>query len=133
ITELLARGIIPIINENDTVVIDELTFVDNHMLSALVSGFIYADYLIILTDINVVYDKNLKLHSDAKKIDYLYQITEEMITSTESSGYKMGTGGMKSKLVAAKRAISLGVPIFVGVGTGDEKLLNILHGDGDGT
>ena len=133
ITELLARGIIPIINENDTVVIDELTFGDNDMLSALVSGFIHADYLIILTDINGVYDKNPKLHSDAKKIDYLYQITEEMIISTESSGSKMGTGGMKSKLVAAKRAISLGVPVFVGVGNGDDKLLNILHGHGDGT
>src|SRR5690625_7460510 len=82
------------------------------MLSALVSGFIHADYLIILTDINGVYDKNPKLHADAKKIDYLYQITEEMILATESSGSKMGTGGMKSKLVAAKRAISLGVPIF---------------------
>src|SRR5690625_70160 len=133
ITELLTRGIIPIINENDTVVIDELTFGDNDMLSALVSGFIHADYLIILTDINGVYDKNPKLHADAKKIDYLYQITEEMILATESSSSKMGTGGMKSKLVAAKRAISLGVPIFVGVGKGDDKLLNILHGHGDGT
>src|SRR5699024_7301181 len=133
ITELLARGIVPIINENDTVVIDELTFGDNDMLSALVSGFIHADYLIILTDINGVYDKNTKLHSDATKIDYLYQIREEMITSTESSGSKIETGGMKYKLVAAKREIFLSVPIFVGVGTGDEKFLNILHGDGDGT
>src|SRR5699024_10650298 len=133
ITELLARGIIPIINENDTVVIDELTFGDNDMLSALVSGFIHADYLIILTDINGVYDKNPKLHSDAKKIDYLYQITEEMIISTESSGSKMGTGSMKSKLVAAKRAISLGVPVLGGVAHGDERLLKLLHGHGAGT
>src|SRR5699024_6724199 len=94
ITELLNRIIIPIINENDTVVIYELTYGDNDMLSALVSGFIHADYLIILTDINGVYDKNPKLHADAKKIDYLYQITEEMILATESSGSKMGTGGM---------------------------------------
>src|SRR5699024_3542638 len=113
-------------NENDTVVIDEITFSDNDMLSALVSGFIHADYLIILTDINSVYDKNPKLHADAKKIDYIYQITEEMILATESSGSKMGTGGMKSKLVAAKRAISLGDPIFVGVGKGDDKLINII-------
>src|SRR5699024_11510037 len=104
------------INENDTVVIDELTINDNDILSALVSGFIHAVYLIILTEINGVYDKNRKLHADAKKIDDLYQITEGMILATESSGSKMGTGGMKSKLVAAKRAISLGVPIFVGVG-----------------
>src|SRR5699024_1208748 len=116
ITELLTRGIIAIISDNDTDVIDELTFCYNDVISAFVSCFIHADYLIILTDINGVYDKNPKLHADAKKIDYLYQITEEMILATESSGSKMGTGGMKSKLVAAKRAISLGVPIFVGVG-----------------
>src|SRR5690625_7974405 len=58
ITELLERGILPIINENDTVAIDELTFGDNDMLSALVSGFIHADQLIILTDINGIYDAN---------------------------------------------------------------------------
>src|SRR5699024_4951960 len=111
-----------------TVVIDQLTFRDNDMLSALVSGFIHADYLIILTDINGVYDKNPKLHADAKKIDYLYQITEEMILATESSGSKMGTGGMNYKLVAAKREISLGVPSVVGGRKGYDKLLNILHG-----
>lgn len=132
-SELLDRGILPIINENDTVVIDELTFGDNDMLSALVSGFIHADQLIILTDVNGFYDKNPKLHADAKKIDYLETITKEMILSTESSGSSVGTGGMKSKLVAAKRALSLGVPVFIGVGTGDDKLLNILLGKGDGT
>ncbi len=132
-SELLDRGILPIINENDTVVIDELTFGDNDMLSALVSGFIHADQLIILTDVNGFYDKNPKLHADAKKIDYLETITKEMILSTESSGSSVGTGGMKSKLVAAKRALSLGVPVFIGVGTGDDKLLNILKGKGDGT
>ena len=133
ISELLARGILPIINENDTVVIDELTFGDNDMLSALVSGFIHADELIILTDVNGIYDKNPKLHASAKKINKLHQITEEMILSTESSSSSVGTGGMKSKLVAAKRALSLGVPVFVGVGTGEDKLINILLGQGDGT
>src|SRR5690625_4594709 len=58
ISELLERGILPIINENDTVAIDELTFGDNDMLSALVSGFLHADQLIILTDINGIYDAN---------------------------------------------------------------------------
>src|SRR5699024_2183587 len=133
ITELLTRGIIPIINENDTVVIDELTFGDNDMLSALVSGFIHADYLIILTDINGVYDKNPTLHADGKKRDLVEEITEGVDLEDGSCGSKRGEGGKKSELVAAKRAISLGVPIFVGVGKGDDKLLNILHGHGDGT
>ncbi len=133
ISELLDRGILPIINENDTVVIDELTFGDNDMLSALVSGFVHADQLIILTDVNGFYDKNPKLYPDAKRIDYLEKITDEMILTTESTGSSLGTGGMKSKLLATKRALSLGVPVFIGVGSGNDKLINILAGDGDGT
>ncbi|HLR60448.1 MAG TPA: glutamate 5-kinase [Pseudogracilibacillus sp.] len=133
ISELLARNILPIINENDTVVIDELTFGDNDMLSALVSGFIHADELIILTDVNGIYDKNPKLHANAQKISNLNVITDQMILSTESSGSNVGTGGMKSKLVAAKRALSLGTSVFIGVGTGDNKLIDILKGQGDGT
>ncbi|WP_029270926.1 glutamate 5-kinase [Virgibacillus alimentarius] len=133
ITELLSRGILPIINENDTVVIDELTFGDNDMLSALVSGFIHADQLIILTDINGIYDENPRTNPFAKKFNYLDNITDEMIESAGEAGSKVGTGGMKSKLLAAKRAISLGVPVFVGYGKGKEKFIDILNGKGNGT
>lgn len=132
-TELLDRGILPIINENDTVAIDELTFGDNDMLSALVSGFIHADQLIILTDINGLYDDNPKTNPNAKKIDFLEEITEEMMGVAGSAGSKIGTGGMKSKLQAAKTATSLGVPVFIGYGSGPNKLLNIIKGEGDGT
>ena len=69
--ELLERGILPIINENDTVSVEELTFGDNDMLSALVSGFIHADQLIILTDINGLYDSNPRTNPLAKKLDSL--------------------------------------------------------------
>lgn len=133
ITELLERGMLPIINENDTVVIDELTFGDNDMLSALVSGFIHADQLILLTDINGLYDDNPKTNPLAKRIDYLEDITDEFMQAAENKGSKVGTGGMKSKLQAAKTAQSLGVPVFIGVGKGDDKLLRILAGKGDGT
>lgn len=132
-SELLDRGILPIINENDSVVIDELTFGDNDMLSALVSGFIHADNLIILTDVNGLYDKNPKMYADAERIDTLTKITDDMIIRTESTGSKVGTGGMKSKLEAAKTALSLGVPTFIGIGEGDNKLVDILAGRGDGT
>lgn len=133
ITELLDRNILPIINENDTVAIDELTFGDNDMLSALVSGFIHADQLIILTDINGLYDQNPRLNPLAKKIDYLDEITDEMMAAADSTGSKFGTGGMQSKLQAAKTAMSLGVPVFIGHGEGPNKLLDILKGNGDGT
>ena len=70
-TELLERGILPIINENDTVSVEELTFGDNDMLSALVSGFLHADQLIILTDINGLYESNPRTNPLAKRFDYL--------------------------------------------------------------
>lgn len=133
ITELLDCGILPIINENDTVAINELTFGDNDMLSALVSGFVHADQLIILTDINGLYDKNPKTNDFAKRYDYLEEITDELMEAADGSGSKFGTGGMKSKLQAAKTATSLGVPIFIGIGSGKGKLVKILQGEGDGT
>lgn len=131
--ELLDRSILPIINENDTVSVEELTFGDNDMLSALVSGFVHADYLIVLTDINGLYDSNPRSNPTAKKIDFLQDISDEMLEKAEESGSNVGTGGMKSKLLAAKTAVSLGVPVFIGHGEGEDKLIKILHGEGDGT
>ncbi|RDW18087.1 glutamate 5-kinase [Oceanobacillus arenosus] len=133
INELLERGLLPIINENDTVSVAELTFGDNDMLSALVSGFVHADQLIILTDINGIYDGNPKSNPDAKKIDFIKDITDEMIAVTDATGSKVGTGGMKSKLLAAQTAVSLGVPVFIGAGTGSNKLIEVLDGKGNGT
>lgn len=131
--ELLERRILPIINENDTVSIRELTFGDNDMLSALVSGFIHADQLIILTDVNGLYDANPHIYKTAKRIDFLDDISDEMLTFAGEAGSKVGTGGMKSKLLAAKTALTVGVPVFIGTGEGTNKLLDIAKGDGDGT
>ncbi|MEN1968616.1 glutamate 5-kinase [Lentibacillus sp. N15] len=131
--ELLERGMIPIINENDTVSVEELTFGDNDMLSALVSGFVHADQLVILTDINGLYDVNPLTNTEAKRVDVLETITESMLAAAGDTGSKVGTGGMKSKLLAAKTATSLGVPVFIGQGEGPHKLLEVLSGNGDGT
>ncbi|MBM7572294.1 glutamate 5-kinase [Aquibacillus albus] len=134
LTELLKRSVLPIINENDTVAIDELTFGDNDMLSALVSGLVSADFLIMLTDINGLYDVNPQINPQAKRYDFLPVINDQLIDQTKSeSGSKFGTGGMKSKLLAAKTALSLGVNVFVGTGSGNEKLIEIVDGKGDGT
>lgn len=133
ISELLERGVLPIINENDTVSVRELTFGDNDMLSALVGGFIKADQLIILTDVNGLYDANPNDNPNAQKIDVLTEISDEMLGFAGETGSKVGTGGMKSKLLAAKTALSVGVPVFIGTGFGKEKLMTIVNGDGDGT
>ncbi|MGJ7921088.1 glutamate 5-kinase [Neobacillus sp. LXY-4] len=133
ITELLERGILPIINENDTVSVEELTFGDNDMLSALVSGLVHAEHLIILTDINGLYDANPRTNPDAKRFDFLDEVTDEMLGVADGTGSNVGTGGMLSKLIAAKTALSLGVRVFIGHGNGRQKLLEILEGNGDGT
>ncbi|MBD3108443.1 glutamate 5-kinase [Bacillus sp. AGMB 02131] len=133
ITELLSRGILPIINENDTVSVEELTFGDNDMLSALVSGLVHADHLVILTDINGFYSENPKKNPNAKRIDFIEEITEDMLANAGDAGSSVGTGGMLSKLLAAKTALSLGVQVFIGSGKGSEKLNVIVEGKGDGT
>lgn len=133
ITELLSRGIVPIINENDTVSVDELTFGDNDMLSALVSGLVHADYLTILTDVNGYYNENPNKNPNAKRIDYLQEISDDMLNQAGDTGSSVGTGGMLSKLLAARTALSLGVHVFIGTGSGPLKLIDILNGKGDGT
>lgn len=133
LTELLERGILPIINENDTVSVEELTFGDNDMLSALVSGLVHAEQLIILTDINGLYNDNPRTNPDAKKFDYLDEVTDNMLSVAGGAGSNVGTGGMLSKLIAAKTALSLGVRVFIGRGMGEAKLVDILEGTGDGT
>ncbi len=133
LSELLKRGVLPIINENDSVAVDELTFGDNDMLSALVSGLIHADTLIILTDINGLYDGNPRKDPNAKKYNFLPEVTEDVLEVAGGSGSKVGTGGMRSKLEAAKTALSVGVKVFIGKGEGTDKLLDIVTGKGDGT
>ncbi|PIC87849.1 glutamate 5-kinase [Sporosarcina sp. P20a] len=132
-SELLDRGIMPIINENDTVSIDELTFGDNDMLSALVSGFLHADQLIILTDVNGIYTSNPRTDPDAVRLTKLDEVTDELLGGADDTGSKVGTGGMRSKLLAARTAHTLAVPVFIGTGRGPSKLLDILKGHGDGT
>lgn len=133
IKELLKRRIIPIINENDSTVIEELTFGDNDMLSALVSGFMHADQLIILTDIDGIYDANPHTNLNAKRYPFLSDITDELIDRAQGSSSKVGTGGMVSKLYAARAALSMGVEVFIGQGEDENVLINTLKGDGNGT
>jgi glutamate 5-kinase len=133
-SELLRRSVVPIINENDSVSLEELTFGDNDMLSALVSGLVHADFLIILTDVDGLYDKNPTVYPDAIRYHQLAAVSDTLLDEVSStSGSKVGTGGMKSKLRAAKMAVSLGVRVFIGKGGSPEKLQNVVEGSGDGT
>ncbi len=129
---LLGKKVVPIINENDTVSVAELTFGDNDMLGALVAGLIHADLYVILTDTNGLYDKDPRKHADARQIRMLNTVTEE-IEALAGGASRLGTGGMRSKLVASGTALRLGIPSFIGSLAQEDDLLAIVAGKGNGT
>ena len=134
---LLNKGIIPIVNENDTVSIDELEniakFGDNDNLSAIVSVLINADVLIILSDIDGFYDKNPKENEDAQLIKQIDEITDEIEACAGGAGSSLGTGGMATKLVAAKKANKAGVDLVLANGEDPAIISEILSGEEIGT
>ncbi|WP_299089373.1 glutamate 5-kinase [uncultured Metabacillus sp.] len=111
---LLERGIIPIVNENDTVTVDRLKFGDNDTLSAKVAGLVEADQLIILSDIDGLYDSDPRKNEKAKLLEKVYEITPEIEEGAGDSGSNVGTGGMKSKIDAVKIAMASGISTFLG-------------------
>ena len=136
IDELIDMNIIPIINENDTVAIDELegnNFGDNDMLSAIVASLVSADRLIILTDIDGLYDSNPRTNPDANKISVVENINDEIMSMAAGSGSNRGTGGMVTKLHAADYATKRGVEVYVINGSSPENLYEIFDGNNIGT
>lgn len=126
INELLKMKVIPIINENDSVVVDEIKFGDNDMLSAQVAALLKADKLIILTDIDGLYDKNPRLHKDAKLITKLNRITTETHKLADGKGSHKGTGGMASKLQAAELSAKAGITTYIANGLKKNILKDII-------
>ena len=136
IDELLSMNIIPVINENDTVAIDELegnNFGDNDMLSAIVAELVDADRLIILTDIDGLYNSNPRTNPNAEKIDAVEEITAEIFNMAAGSGSNRGTGGMITKLQAAEYATKRGTEVCVINGSNPENLYEVFDGNNIGT
>ena len=113
---LLGFGVIPIINENDTVVVDEIKFGDNDNLSALVTNLAEADLLLILTDMEGFYSADPRKDPDARLIPLVKGITREIEKAAGGSGSTVGTGGMATKVAAAKKAAKNGVPTIIAPG-----------------
>jgi glutamate 5-kinase len=111
---LLERGIIPIVNENDTVTVDRLKFGDNDTLSAKVAGLVDSDQLLILSDIDGLYNADPNKHQDARLLENVTEITPEIEAAAGGSGSTVGTGGMKSKIEAVKIAMASGISTFLG-------------------
>ena len=134
---LLENGIIPIVNENDSVSIDEIQniakFGDNDNLSAIVSKLCNADLLIILSDIDGFYDKDPRNNEDAKLLNEVHEITEELEKAAGGAGTNFGTGGMITKLTAAKTATNSGIDMVLANGEEPKIILDILNGKEIGT
>ncbi len=124
IEKLLNVGVIPILNENDSISIDEIGkgFGDNDTMSALVSSKINADTLVILTDIDGLYDKNPKTNKDAKLIKIVEKITKDIEKAAGKSGSAFSIGGMATKIKAAKIAMDSGCNIIIANGHKDDIL-----------
>lgn len=135
--KLLEKGIIPIVNENDTVSIDEIEnickFGDNDNLSAIVSELIGADLLIILSDIDGFYDKDPRKNKDSKMLTEVMEVTKELEECAGGAGSNLGTGGMITKLQAAKRANKAGVDMVLANGEYPEIINDIVKGENIGT
>jgi glutamate 5-kinase len=130
---LLELGIIPVINENDTVVVDEIKFGDNDNLSALITNLIGADLLIILTDIDGLCDSDPRVNPHARCIPLVEEIDAEMDGIVGETKSETSVGGMISKIQAARKASRFGIPTVVARGTKEGVLHQILRGKEIGT
>lgn len=133
IDELLQRGVVPIINENDTVSVDELKFGDNDTLSALVGNLVKANKLIIITDMDGLYTDDPRKNANAQRIERVDAISDELFSFAGGSGSAVGTGGMRSKVEAARIAMRGGVPVFIGRVLEEGDLNLAVAGTGKGT
>ena len=134
---LIEKGILPVVNENDTVSTAEIphagTFGDNDTLSALVARVVNADLLIILSDIDALYDSNPKENPDAKRISVVTEVSDELIKAAGGAGSALGTGGMQTKIIAMSMLMDHGIAGVIAEGSQSQILEDILDGEDIGT
>ena len=137
LSRLLELGALPIINENDAVATDEIgvenTIGENDSLSAIVAAAIGADLLVLLSDIDGLYDKDPRCHPDARLIPTVERVDDELFTLAEDSSTGLGTGGMITKLRAAAIATEAGCEMVIANGSKPEVLYDIAAGRPAGT
>lgn len=133
---LLEMGVIPIVNENDTVAIDELVganYGDNDTLSAIVATLVHADLLILLTDIDGLYDADPHTDPNARKIARLTAVDDAVLALAGGAGSKRGTGGMQTKLQAAQLTLQADIPLVIMQGDEPALIYSLLEGEPVGT
>lgn len=124
---------IPIINENDTVSTEEIEVGDNDTLAALVAAAVEAELLVLLSDIDGLYDKDPHKHTDARLIAEVKELTDCIMALGQGAGSALGTGGMATKLRAAKIATEAGADMVIANGASPELLYSIVDGESVGT
>ncbi len=133
IQTLLSWGIIPVINENDTISTEELQFTDNDTLAVLVLDLVDADLLICLSDIDCLYDKDPRSFQGAKRLPVVERVDDMVLAMAGKGPGRAGRGGMESKLLAARTATSCGVPVVLAKGREPDVLRRLFSGEDIGT
>ncbi|KAL5094457.1 hypothetical protein Trisim1_007042 [Trichoderma cf. simile WF8] len=126
VNELLDMGVIPIVNENDTLAVSEIKFGDNDTLSAITAAMIHADLLFLMTDVDCLYDKNPRSNPDAKPIEIVEDISA-LEADVSSAGSALGTGGMSTKIIAARLGTSAGVTTIITRSSNPGNILSIVR------
>ncbi len=125
---LLENGVLPIVNENDSVAVEEIEFGDNDNLSALVAVLIEADLLVILSDVEGLYECDPRLHADARLVSLVERCDDALSYTTGAAG-PLGRGGMTSKIQAARKAALSGIPTIIADGRHDNSLSSVFSPD----
>ncbi|MBR2861660.1 MAG: glutamate 5-kinase [Clostridia bacterium] len=133
LSRLLELGAIPIINENDTVATDEIVIGDNDTLAAIVAKSVKADLLVLLSDIDGLYTADPHKNPDAKLIQEVNEVSAEIYELASGKGSELGTGGMVTKLNAAKICLESGCQMVITNGDHPENLYSIIDGESVGT
>ncbi|WP_158885573.1 glutamate 5-kinase [Rhodanobacter sp. L36] len=131
--ELLALGVLPVVNENDTVAVDELKLGDNDNLAAIVAALVDADLLLIASDVDALYNADPRRNAYAEPIAHVSALTPAIIAMAGESGSEAGTGGMRTKLEAAGKAATAGIPTALFSGRDAATVQALQHGRLHGT
>ncbi|MDH5173709.1 MAG: glutamate 5-kinase [Elusimicrobiota bacterium] len=130
---LLSLGVVPVVNENDTVAVEEIKFGDNDRLSALVASKVEADQLVILTDVDGFFSADPRAEKKVKLLKEIGAITAELEEKASGRGTQRGTGGMVTKLEAARIATASGITMYIANGNKEKVLKKIWEGENPGT
>lgn len=130
---LLAMGVVPVVNENDTVAVDEIRIGDNDTLAALVATMVSADLVVLLSDIEGLYDADPRIADEAQLLDRVDELTDDLMAAAGGAGSHVGSGGMATKVEAAKVLMRAGIPMVICDGRREDAVRAAAEGEPVGT